>query len=622
MKTIYRIAKTELLTLFYSPVAWFVLLAFAFQAGMDFSDTFARCLKSQDLGNGLRSVTTSLLAGHSLFKGLLDNLYLYIPLLTMGLMSREIGSGSIKLLFSSPITNVKIILGKYLAMALYCLLLIVLLIPIISFAGFTVKDIEFPLIFSALLGMYLLICSYAAIGLFMSCLTSYQVVAATGTLAVLAILNFIGDVGQGIAFVREITYWLSMSGRAEGLLSGLICSEDVLYFFIVIMLFVTLSVLKLNSATKKPSFLLALAKYSAVILCVVMLGYVSSRPTMMSYYDTTITKRNTLTPNSQDVMNKLDGDMTITTYCNILDNDFYSGSPKHVKYDMERFKQYLRFKPEIKMNYVYYYDKVNNPSLYKRYPGMTEKEIVKKMCKVYHYDFNMFLSPEEIKKVIDLSSEGNRFVREVKRENGQKIFLRLFNDSRKHPSEAEVTAALKRFIVKAPRVGFLVGHGERSIERTRDKDYSMFVNNAHFRSSLMNQGFDGVKLSLNQEIPADIDIVVISDIRKAFTKDELEKLDKYIARGGNLIVSSDVGRQSIVNPLLNKFGISMEPGVLVQPQKDMKPNLIAANVTKETKNISKRIYNIYRYGYKVAMQGAVAVSYTHLTLPTKRIVEN
>jgi len=124
----------------------------------------------------------------------------------------------------------------------------------------------------------------------------------------------------------------------------------------------------------------------------------------------------------------------------------------------------------------------------------------------------------------------------------------------------------------------------------------------------MNQGFDGVNLSLNQDIPADIDIVVISDIRKAFTKDELVKLDKYIARGGNFIISSDVGRQSIANPLLNKFGVSMEPGVLVQPQKDMKPNLIAANITRETKNISKRIYSIYRYGYKVAMEGAVGLT--------------
>ena len=50
-------------------------------------------------------------------------------------------------------------------------------------------------------------------------------VAAMGTLAVLSVLNFIGSVGQDMAFVRDVTYWLSISGRAEEFINGLICSE-------------------------------------------------------------------------------------------------------------------------------------------------------------------------------------------------------------------------------------------------------------------------------------------------------------------------------------------------------------------------------------------------------------
>ena len=69
----------------------------------------------------------------------------------------------------------------------------------------------------------------------MSSITSYQVVAAMGTLAILAVLNFIGDVGQGIAFVRDITYWLSMSGRAYKFLAGMICSEDMLYLSLLFL---------------------------------------------------------------------------------------------------------------------------------------------------------------------------------------------------------------------------------------------------------------------------------------------------------------------------------------------------------------------------------------------------
>ncbi len=609
MKTIFRIAKTELFTLFYSPVAWLVLIIFAFQGGMEFTDTFGKCVKHQVLGYNLYNVTSRIYTGYSLFDMMLNNLYLYIPLLTMGLVSREIGSGSIKLLFSSPITNVKIILGKYLAMMIYCFSLILILSSFIVFGGFTIKDMDFPAVLSALLGTYLLICAYSAIGLFMSCLTSYQVVAAMGTLAVLAVFNFIGGIGQEIAFVREITYWLSIAGRTKELMAGLICSEDILYFLIVISLFVCFSILKLNSSVQKNSIFVTIGKYAGVFFIACMLGYFSSRPTLMAYYDTTATKSNTLTKNSQEIMAKLDGGLTMTTYVNLLDDDFMTGAPRAVKYDMDRFSKYVRFKPEMEMKYVYYYDKVENSSIYRYFPNKTDKEIAEQMCKARGYDMDMFLSPEEIKKVIDLEPEGNRFVRQIVRENGQKAYLRLFNDNQRHPSETEITAALKSFVVKAPKVGFLTGHGERVIDRNRDKDYSAFVNNRSFRSSLINQGFEGVNLTLSKNIPDDIDIIVIADIRKSFTNEEQAKLENYIDRGGNLIIASDANRQDVINPFIEKLGVKMTQGVLVQPMQDVVPDVIAGNITRATKDISSQMYNLYRYDYKIAMPGASGLEY-------------
>ena len=67
-----------------------------------------------------------------MFTAMQQYLYLYIPLLTMGLMSRELNSGSIKLLYSSPVTNTQIILGKYLSMMIYNLVLpsILYLLPL------------------------------------------------------------------------------------------------------------------------------------------------------------------------------------------------------------------------------------------------------------------------------------------------------------------------------------------------------------------------------------------------------------------------------------------------------------------------------------------------------------
>ena len=40
MKTAFNIARVELQVLFYSPIAWFILIMFTFQVGMLFCPSF------------------------------------------------------------------------------------------------------------------------------------------------------------------------------------------------------------------------------------------------------------------------------------------------------------------------------------------------------------------------------------------------------------------------------------------------------------------------------------------------------------------------------------------------------------------------------------------------------
>ena len=42
---------------------------------------------------------------------------------------------------------------------------------------------------------------------------------------------------------------------------------------------------------------------------------------------------------------------------------------------MARFKMYTRFKPEIKMEYVYYYSTPKDSALYRQYPNKNIREI-------------------------------------------------------------------------------------------------------------------------------------------------------------------------------------------------------------------------------------------------------
>ena len=85
-------------------------------------------------------------------------------------MSGELSSGSIKLLYSSPVRNSQIILGKYLSMLVYGLVLIGIICVYVIYSAFVVKQLDVSMVLTGLLGVYLLICAYAAIGLFMSVL--------------------------------------------------------------------------------------------------------------------------------------------------------------------------------------------------------------------------------------------------------------------------------------------------------------------------------------------------------------------------------------------------------------------------------------------------------------------
>ncbi|WP_279040878.1 Gldg family protein [Butyricimonas paravirosa] len=611
MKTIFRLAKTELRILFCSPVSWLILVIFAFQAGLNFSENFGGQLKRLALEYGLREVTMQTFAGYTgLLVSMVNNLYLYIPLITMGLMSRELSSGSIKFLYSSPITTTQIILGKYLSMLIYGFILMMILLIYVFFGYFTIENMDLPYVLTGVLGLYLLTCAYAAIGLFMSSITSYQVVAAMGTLAILAVLNFIGDVGQSISFVRDITYWLSISGRTYPFLSGMICSEDILYFIIVISLFIILSIMRLQSARKRKSKVVTFARYFAVIGGALFIGYLTSLPISKFYYDATALKKNTLTPGSQEVVEKLEGGLTITTYVNILDENYGSALPDQLKNDFARFEQYVRFKPEIKMKYVYYYAPSVQPSFPGRFEELQEKERAEKICKIMDLDFDMFLSPEEIDQLVDLRAEGYRFVRVLERENGQKTILRLYNDMMKHPSETEITTALKRFLVPAPRIAFLTGHGERSVNSSGDRYYYTFAKSIYFRQSLINQGFDAFELSIKEhEIPEDVNILVIADMRTPLSPEEMEKLKHYIERGGNLFILGEPNRQEAMNPILGEFGVKLMPGTLVQQNPDYLPSIITAQLTDQAAAQSLSYAQLKGWGGTIVMPDASPLQY-------------
>ncbi|MVT09326.1 Gldg family protein [Chitinophaga tropicalis] len=581
MKITFRIARLELSNLFFSPVAWVVLVIFMVQTGWEYAHLLERMERSQQLGMMGNSVTNYLYSGFAgLFTKMQENLYLYIPLLTMGLISRETGSGSIKLVFSSPVKVSAVVWGKYLAMVFYCMLLITCLLITGIVTSIVLKDAYFSFIASGLLGLFLLICAYAAIGLFMSSLTTYQVVAAISTLALLAGLNYVGKLWQDIDFVRDITYFLSISGRSENFVEGLITSRDIAYFMIVILLFVGLTILKLKSGKESKSTAVKITRYAVFVVCCLLTGYLTSRPGFVYYKDMTGNLNRTLTKSSQEVVAKMKDQLTITAYVNLLDQNFYSFMPEYRNDDKARFDKYIRFKPDITMNYVYYYDSTdNNPDLYQRNKGLSTKELAKRVASSVKMDMDEFLTPAQIRQKIDLSAEGNRSVRLVEY-NGKKTFLRMYNDLMRQPDEKEITAALKRLIVQVPKVAFLSGHNERSIKRIADNDYKLSTIEKTFRHALLNQGFEVIEIpAFNGALPDDIAVLVIADPRTPYTVEEVEQVKAFIEKGGNVLIAAEPQRNELTEPILSLLDVHVNKGTILQSSEELSPVLVQTTLS-------------------------------------------
>ena len=610
MKMAFKIAKMELQSLFFSPVAWLLLVVFSYQVGMYVSSLLESIVVSQSMGYEAWNVTMGVFG--ELMGGVEGYLYLYIPLLTMNMISRDLSGGTIKLLQSAPLRNVQVVVGKYLALMVFGAAMMGVLLFYVIFGLFTIENLDIPFVLTGILGLYLLLCAYAAIGLFVSSLTSYQVVAVFGSLLILILFNYVGDVGQNYEFVRDITYWLSIRGRVFEFISGLICSEDVLYFLIVIAIFLTWTTLRLINRVQKRRWTVRWGAYLGVFVLAMGVGYLSSRPALMTYYDATRTKNNTLSQNSQDIVKLLDGKVKITTYTNVLDRGFWSTLPERINDDKRNFRDYVRFKPDMKLRYVYFYDNANNPELEEQYPDMNDKERAERICDNYGIPFSIFLSPEEMREIENLSGEENKTIRVIERENGQKAYLRFYYHGgwKDSPGEPEISAAFKRLVMEVPTIGFLAGHGERNIFKEADREYKRISGDKNVRTSMMNQGFNIEEIYANKTIPDSIDILVISELRAPLSGEEKVNLDAFIARGGNLFILGGPGRQELMNPLVEQFGVRFMQGQLVQPTDLFQADLIQSLPTDEGIAYWSGLRDIRTYEGCVVMPGCVGLEYT------------
>ena len=162
---------------------------------------------------------------------------LLIPAITMRSFSEEKKTGTMELLFPKPLSDNQIIVAKYLSsLTLLVIALIPTLIYIISVyhLGNPVGNIDMGSTWGSYLGLVLLGSAFIAIGLFVSSITTNQIVAFILAAAVCFVFTFafefiysfdaLGNFGYLVKAIGVDHHYVSIS-------KGVVDSRDLIYFF-------------------------------------------------------------------------------------------------------------------------------------------------------------------------------------------------------------------------------------------------------------------------------------------------------------------------------------------------------------------------------------------------------
>jgi ABC-2 type transport system permease protein len=166
-----------------------------------------------------------------------------IPAITMRSIAEERRTGTIELLFTRPISDIKILLAKYFAGVT---LLIIAIIPTIVYyismynLGNPVGIIDEGATLTSYLGLILLGATFVAIGIFASSITSSQIVAFILGMFLCWIfydgLSLIGSFNLMGRFDSVIQY-IGMTNHYDSIKRGVIDTSDIVYFLSLITLF-------------------------------------------------------------------------------------------------------------------------------------------------------------------------------------------------------------------------------------------------------------------------------------------------------------------------------------------------------------------------------------------------
>ena len=229
------ILKRELYSYFTSPIPYFVICLFLLATGLLVFSTFFISERAE-----LRN-----------FFVLLPIVFSFvIPALTMRVFSEEKRSGSYETLLTLPVSVKDIVIGKYLAVFISSVAMLVpTILYILTCYMFGSPDAG-PIV-GGYIGAVLLVAAFCAIGLFSSAVTKNQIIAFVMAFSICIVLAFLDNFSILLpAAIVPAVKFISAASHFESIARGVLDTRDIIYFVSVALGFCVITVYVLNNAKK------------------------------------------------------------------------------------------------------------------------------------------------------------------------------------------------------------------------------------------------------------------------------------------------------------------------------------------------------------------------------------
>src|SRR5580704_4959881 len=239
MRNIWTICSKELRSYFVSPIAYLLLTMFALIFGFFFWNALGYFV-IEGMEMQMRGQAFPMNINEQIIRPLLSNVSVvglfFIPMITMRLFAEEKRSGTIELLATSPVRDIEVILGKWLAaLSLYACMLLVAAVNLAFLFKYGKPDWK-PLLIGYL-GLLLQAGALLAIGTFISTLTKNQIIAGGATFGVCLLLWILEWVsGYETSTWAKVLAYMSVITHFESFAKGLLATKDTIFYVSMIFL--------------------------------------------------------------------------------------------------------------------------------------------------------------------------------------------------------------------------------------------------------------------------------------------------------------------------------------------------------------------------------------------------